>query len=91
MLGALISKGIKATNEKAKAPTPEEIAAQAASNPEVMRILAAKNAQAVADKNKGLPPLSASSGMSNAPATVAKKPTNFKEAYEMSNNAYKAK
>lgn len=79
VLAALIAKGRAATNAPAK--TPEQMADEVYSNPEIMKLLELKRTQALA-QNQNIPPMSASQGaMSAAPVNVDHKPETVQDAW----------
>lgn len=79
VLAALVAKGRAAANAPAK--TPEQMADEVYSNPEVMKLLELKRSQALA-QNRNIPPMSASQGaMSAAPVNVDHKPETVQDAW----------
>lgn len=79
VLAALIAKGRAASNAQAK--TPEQMADEVYSNPEVMKLLELKRNQAL-QANQTIPPMSASQGaMSAAPVSVDHKPETVQDAW----------
>lgn len=79
VLAALIAKGRAASNAQAK--TPEQMADEVYSNPEVMKLLELKRHQAL-QANQNVPPMSASQGaMSAAPVAVDHKPETVQDAW----------
>lgn len=79
VLAALIAKGRAASNAQAK--TPEQMADEVYSNPEVMKLLELKRSQAL-QANQTIPPMSASQGaMSAAPVNVDHKPETVQDAW----------
>lgn len=80
VLAALVAKGRAAANAPAK--TPEQVADEVYSNPEVMKLLELKRTQAL-QQNQNIPPMSASQGaMSAAPVNVDHKPETVQDAFE---------
>ena len=82
VLAALIAKGRAASNaQAAQAKTPEQMADEVYSNPEVMKLLELKRNQAL-QANQTIPPMSASQGaMSAAPVNVDHKPETVQDAW----------
>lgn len=81
-----INRGIQAQNAPQRSAA--QIAEEAAANPEVMRILEAKRAAEVAQKNSEVPVVSASSGMSSAAAIPTNRPKTLEEAHRFWENAF---
>lgn len=82
----LINRGLQAQNAPQRSAA--QIAEEAAANPEVMRILEAKRAAEVAQKNSEVPVVSASSGMSSAAAIPTNRPKTLEEAHRFWENAF---
>lgn len=81
-LAYLISRGVSSMNTDAKPKSAEEMANEAAGNPEVMKLLEKRRAQDIAQTNSEVPTLSASGGGSYVPANVDRAPQTLKEARE---------
>ena len=82
-LGYLLKRGYDAVNAVPAQRSAADVAKDAMANPEVMRIIEAERARAVAERNANAVPQSASTGTSNAPAAPQIKPQNLGEARDL--------
>jgi len=79
-----INRGIQAQNAPQRSAA--QIADEAMSNPEVMRILETRRATETAQKNAEVPVVAASAGMSSAAAIPTNRPKTIEEAHRMLEN-----
>lgn len=79
-----INRGIQAQNAPQRSAA--QIADEAMSNPEVMRILETRRATETAQKNAEVPVVAASAGMSSAAAVPTNRPKTIEEAHRMLEN-----
>lgn len=86
-MGYLISRGLQAMNAPAQRAAAD-VAKEAMSNPEVMRLIEAERARAASEKNAAAVPQSASTGGSTAPATPQNRPQNLGEARTLLQKAF---
>lgn len=75
VIAGLMDRGMRHQN----APTTAEILEMAKANPEVMKALAAQQAQEAAQAQAGVPKIAASTGMAQAQAIPENRPGNIKE------------
>lgn len=79
-IAALIDKGLRASEKKA--PDLNAMADEVMANPELMKIITAKNAREVQSKNVNIPVHSAGGGFGTAAFSVSEKPSSFDEVRE---------
>ena len=79
-----INRGMQAQNAPQRSAA--QIADEAMSNPEVMRILETRRATETAQKNAEVPVVAASAGMSSAAAVPTNRPKTIEEAHRMLEN-----
>lgn len=82
-LAYLIKRGLDAVKAPVVERAAADIAKEAMSNPEAMRIIAAQGARAAEEKNADVPRQMASAGASSAPASPISRPQNMDEAYDL--------
>ena len=79
-LSYMISRGIKAMNEKPVEETAEMLVEKVKKNPDALRALEEMRVRQTAEKNASVPPVTASQGQSSAPAVKPEPPQNLSEA-----------
>lgn len=80
-LGYVINRGVQSMNAPAPQPeTVDELVSKVLGNPDALKAIEKQRAVKIAQANKAAPPIAASQGQNNAPATAPNPPKNLDEA-----------